>query len=209
MRTVKPITNVDEMTFILSKLRKLHTRDYLVFKLALTTGLRISDILNLRVLQVRNGSAVTIFEKKVKKNTYEWLCDKCKVEAMKRSGKRKRKEFIIVEELYQNLLEFCKNKRDYEYIFKSRIGRNKAISRTTYYKSLNKSLKNYCKKNISSHVLRKTYAYFIFKSTNNIALTSKCLNHRSTDTTLNYINITQEDINNTSELINNLFKEHK
>lgn len=50
-------------------------------------------------------------------------------------------------------------------------------------------------KNIGTHSLRKTFGYHVYKKTGgNLGLIQKLLNHSSTATTLRYIGITQEEM---------------
>ena len=47
--------------------------------------------------------------------------------------------------------------------------------------------------------MRKTLAYFIYKSTNNISLVMKMLNHQNPSVTLRYIGIDQDMMDNAYE----------
>ena len=48
---------------------------------------------------------------------------------------------------------------------------------------------------IGTHSLRKTWGYFVYKRTKNLAIIMKILNHSSISQTLKYIGIEQEDLN--------------
>ena len=179
IRRTEPIKSRDEILKLSRKLRKKRLREYLVFMLVLTTGLRVSDVLKLKVCQIRSSSVVMITEQKT----------------------NKRKEFKLSKKLYNQFLNYCKNKRDYEYIFRSREGRNKHITRQTFYIALNKAIEEHYNKKISSHVLRKCFAYHALIKTKDIALVSLCLNHSAVETTIQYLGLNQDEINKTTELI--------
>ena len=66
---------------------------------------------------------------------------------------------------------------------------------------VSKALKVYAERagakgNIASHSLRKTFGYFMYKNTNNLAMVQKELNHSSQAVTLRYIGIEEEMIDN-------------
>ena len=83
------------------------------------------------------------------------------------------------------------------YLFKSRKGTNKAISRIQAYRII----KNACKmidfnNKFGTHTLRKTFGYHFYKKTKDIVLLQNILNHSSPSVTLRYIGLTQDLIDN-------------
>lgn len=66
---VKPIKDKQVMVDFLTELKKgKHgKRDHLIFTIGIFTGLRISDILNLKVSDVQNKTNTVIVEKKTNK----------------------------------------------------------------------------------------------------------------------------------------------
>ncbi len=66
---VKPIKDKQVMLDFLTELKKEKhgKRDHLIFVIGIYTGLRISDILNLKVSDVQNKTTAIIVEKKTNK----------------------------------------------------------------------------------------------------------------------------------------------
>lgn len=141
-----------------------------MFMFGVYSGLRISDILKLRVRDVRGKEKVTIREKK--------------------TGKERR--FPINKALKKTLAKYIESMRDYEFLFKSRNGNNQPITRQQAWSILNKAGKEFGIDRIGTHTLRKTFGYHMYMQTHNIALIQKILNHSSADITMVYIGVTQD-----------------
>lgn len=144
--------------------------------MGINIGLRISDLLKLRVADVRGKSHVEIKEQK--------------------TGKVKR--FPIIGNLQAMIEEYTKNKPLAEYLFKSRNGENKSISRVMAYMIINKA----CKKcgvqdNIGTHTLRKTFGYHHYQQFHDVAILQYLLNHSSPSITLVYLGISQDNVEET------------
>lgn len=67
MKFVQPIRNKQKIEEIKSILRNNGTRDLLLFTMGINTGLRISDLLRLKVIDVKEKSHVEIKEQKTGK----------------------------------------------------------------------------------------------------------------------------------------------
>lgn len=104
MNTVEPIRDMGTVNDIADYLKSQCYRNYVMFVFGIYSGLRISDILRLRVRDVRGKKDVYIREKKTGKR--EILSDQ--------------------SELRPILNEYIKDKADYEYLIKSAKGENKA-----------------------------------------------------------------------------------
>ena len=115
MNTVEPIRDMDLIFDMMDFLKGQNVRDYVLFMFGIYTGLRISDILKLRVRDVKEKDAVYMREIK--------------------TGKEKR--FAINDELKPVIVDFIKGRRDFEYLFKSPNFPNKPISRQQAYNILN------------------------------------------------------------------------
>ncbi len=91
--------------------------------------------------------------------------------------------------------QYIEGKDEHEYLFKSREGVNKPISRSAAYKILNKAaLAVGLEENIGTHTLRKTFGYHFYKQTKDVALLQEILNHSSPKITLRYIGINQDQM---------------
>lgn len=177
MKIVQPIRDKNKIDEMKIELRKRGTRDYLLFVTGINTGLRISDIIKLRVLDVLNEdrtvkSHICIIEEKTKK----------------------RKKFKINDTLSREFAEYCKNLNMTDYLFSSRKGKNKHITRVQAYRILNEVALGIGLEEIGTHTLRKTFGYWFYKKTKDIAMLQKLFNHSSPSITLAYIGIEQDEI---------------
>lgn len=170
---VEPIKNTKEVRKIINYLIKENRiRDLILFELGIYTGLRISDILALKVGDIKNGEIL----KKEKK-----------------TGKYKRIE--LHNELKVLLEQYIKNKSKEEYLIKSRVGENKPISATQAYRIIKGIAKvNRLRGNYGTHSLRKTYGVHLYKN-NDISVVQRALNHESQKETLRYIGVEEQEIN--------------
>ena len=114
VNTVEPIRDMDLIFDMMDFLKGQNVRDYVLFMFGIYTGLRISDILKLRVRDVKEKDAVYMREIK--------------------TGKEKR--FAINDELKPVIVDFIKGRRDFEYLFKSPNFPNKPRSRQQAYNIL-------------------------------------------------------------------------
>ena len=171
MTTVEPIRNLAEVRRIESVLSKQSMRNIVLFTIGTNCGLRISDILNLNVGDVKGKNFIQIVEQK--------------------TGKPKK--FPINAKLKPMLDTFTKGRKDSEPLFTT-IFKNR-MERTAAYRIIN----NACKKakveaKTGTHTMRKTFGYHHYKKFKDIAMLQKIFNHCSPEVTLRYIGIEQEQI---------------
>lgn len=176
MITVEPIRDNAKIKQIESELAKLDSavgrKQYLLFMIGIYLARRVSDMIGLRVDDLRGKEVFIIREKKT----------------------RKRIELPIPEKLQRVLRQRLKGMDGNEFIFRSRQrdknGRPQHISRKTAY--------NYVKKigkmatlefPFACHSLRKTFGYHYYKRTKDIALLMDLFNHSKESITLRYIGI--------------------
>jgi integrase len=178
---VDPIKNKKQIEKMKKILKKINLRDYCLFVLGINVGLRISDLLNLKMKDITEN-------KKIK--------DSIQIKEIK-TGKTK--IFHINKNAQQAIRAYIadtKIQNDDLYLFKSRKGNNKPISRIQAWQVLNDAAKlSGIKEKIGTHTLRKTFGYWSYKQGIDITLLQKIFNHSSPSITLRYIGITQEDIN--------------
>jgi len=140
MNFVQPIRDIEEIREIRRYLRDKSYRNYMLFVTGINGGLRISDILKLRVLDT--------------KRPYFSLVEM-------KTGKVKRIE--ITPGLQRELKEYASDMEDHEYLFKSREGINKPIGRSMAYKILRDAAAHVNLENIGTHTLRKTFGHHFYK----------------------------------------------
>lgn len=169
MRIVQPIRDPDKIDKMKLYLKNKRERDYIMFLLGISVGLRISDILQLKKEDLLK-SHIDIKETKTQK-----------IKRVKIPGYLK-KEFVA----------YAKTLDDGDYVVKSREGENKPICRTTAYRILRDAAAHVNLKEIGTHTLRKTFGYHFYKQTKNIAMLMELFNHSEESTTLRYIGITQD-----------------
>lgn len=173
MNFVQPIRDIDLIKNIANYLKKENERNYLLFLFGIYTGRRISDILKLKVRELKNKNEITIRETK--------------------TGKRITLQLNPV--LKKALKPYLKDRNLNEYVFQSRQGNNKPIDRTTAYKILNAAADEFGIENIGTHTLRKTFGFLFYKQTGDIETLMQILNHSNKSVTLRYIGINQETMN--------------
>lgn len=169
MNFVQPIRDPEYIREIKKYLREKSERNYMMFQTGINSGLRISDILNLRVSDVKRPYF----------NIREQKTDKIKRIAMTPSLQRELKAYI-------------EGKEDHEFLFKSREGVNKPIGRSMAYKILREAAEYVSLDAIGTHTLRKTFGYHFYKQYKDTALLQEIFNHSSEEITLRYIGINQD-----------------
>ncbi len=172
MNTVEPIRNMQDIEKIKKILGEKKKRDLLLFILGINSGLRISDLLRLKVSDVKDKNRVEIVEKKTGKN----------------------KSFPITKPIRNLIKNITKQQTKDDWLFKSQKG-SQAITRIQAYRIL-KQVSKIAKLTIKigTHTLRKTFGYHFYKKTKDIALLQSILNHSTPKITLRYIGINQEII---------------
>lgn len=141
MNFVEPIRSKEKIEQMKIELRKTGERNYLLFVFGINVGLRISDIIKLKVRDVLNmyGQMNTHIELREKKTN-------------------KFKRFKINQKLAEELFQFVRNMNPDDYIFQSRNGKNKPITRVQAYRILNQVAKNIgIVEKIGTHTLRKSF----------------------------------------------------
>ena len=73
------------------------------------------------------------------------------------------------------------------------------IDRTNAWRVLKRAANKVGIENFGTHSMRKTLAYYIYKSTKNISLVMKMLNHQNPSVTLRYIGVDQDMIDSAYE----------
>ncbi len=172
MNLVQPIRDRETLQEIKLWLKKNNERNYILFLLGINTGLRISDILRLRVRDVQ-GWDIFIREKKTKKP----------------------KQIKMPSELKRAIRNYVKDKEPSEFLIKSREGKNKPITRGMAYVILQEVAEEFGLERIGTHSLRKTYGYHHYKQFKDVASLQKILNHSDPSITLRYIGIEQDSLN--------------
>jgi len=172
MVCVEPIRDKSKIDAVKRILKENGSRDYLLFIMGINCGLRISDILKLKVSDVKNKEYIELIEKK--------------------TGKYKK---FPIANSYKSILEdYVVDRSMNDWLFSSQRG-GKPITRIQAYRIICSA----CEKaginsRIGTHTLRKTFGYHFYNETKDVALLQAILNHSAPNITLKYIGINQDII---------------
>ena len=172
MNKVEPIRSIQLISDMKNYLKRENERNYILFLTGIFTGLRISDILKLKIKDVKDRQIINVKEQKTNKTN----------------------RIVINKELEKAYKNYCKDKFDDDYLIKSRIKVNKAISREQAYKILKQLGEDFGLCSLGTHTMRKTFGFHYYKQYKDIALLTKMFNHSHPSITMDYIGITQNKI---------------
>mgnify|MGYP000641513062 FL=1 len=190
MKTVEPIRDNKTIKNMRAILKSQSTRNELLFILGINVGLRISDILKLKVRDLTKSNTkapkdyVIITEIKTRKIKKFYIGD-------------------IVKKVIENYMKENNNPEFDTYIFLSKKGVNRPITRQQAYRIINNAAEllgiverndkgNLIHGEIGTHTLRKTFGYHSFKNGTSLELLMDLFNHSSKTQTLRYIGITED-----------------
>jgi integrase len=143
MKIVQPIRDHEKIDQLKTVLRHQSYRNYFLFVFAINSGLRISDILPLKVLDVKDKDHISLIEKKTDKT----------------------KRFLINPILKAEIDEYITGMDLNDYLFPSRTEqKNKPISRVMAYIILNTAAKQIGLDEFRCHSTRKTFGYFFIRN---------------------------------------------
>jgi integrase len=171
MNFVQPIREPEKVEAVKHYLKTKNKRNYMLFVIGINTGLRISDILQLKVGDLKDHYV-----------------------RLRETKTRKQKMIRITPSLKRELKPYLQDKEDHEYIFQSRNGGNKPIGRSMAYKILREAADAYNLIDIGTHTLRKTFGYHFYLQTKDVAMLQELFNHSSPHITLRYIGINQDSM---------------
>lgn len=174
---VEPIRDIEKIQEIKEYLLRRSYRNYFLFIFGINSGLRISDILPLRVLDVKYTTHLKIQEKKTKN--------------IRRT--------IITLTLKNEIEKYTKAMADSEYLFPSQKG-NKPISRIHAWQIIHDAAKA-CgvEGSIGTHTLRKTFGYHFYQKSKDVAMLQYIFGHSSPSITLRYIGINDDMVDKALE----------
>ena len=190
MKSVEPIRDTKTIKNMRAILKSQSTRNELLFILGINVGLRISDILKLKVRDLTKSNTKTpkdyviITEIKTRKTKKFYIGD-------------------IVKKVIENYMKENNNPEFDTYIFLSKKGVNRPITRQQAYRIINNAAEllgiverndkgNLIHGEIGTHTLRKTFGYHSFKNGTSLELLMDLFNHSSKTQTLRYIGITED-----------------
>lgn len=177
MEYVDPIKDIKSINAIKKELRQQSQRDLLLFVLGINTGIRISDLLFLKVEDIWDSNGVKEFlyvsnEKSAQLQPI-YLNNSVRSELTN----------------YLGMFEFSAT----DYLFKSK--KNDApITRQQAYRIINHAAKKVgITGKIGMHTLRKTFGYHAYRKGIAISIIRSIYQHHSSAETLRYIGIEKKD----------------
>ncbi|MGL5803812.1 MAG: tyrosine-type recombinase/integrase [Cetobacterium sp.] len=178
---VGAIKDIELIKDIKRYFKERNERDYVMFMTGIYTGLRISDILRLRVGDVKDKDRMRIIQQKTGNAVAITLNSELK-------------------EVYKS---YCENKDKMDYLISNeRVKVSKAITRDRAYRIMNIMAKEFQLDRIGTHTLRKTCGYHLYiNSDKDIGLVMQVLGQKDEASTLRYIGINDIDIEKAFNLL--------
>lgn len=170
LKTVQPIRDKKKIIQIGKNLKKKNYRDYFLFVMGTQTGLRISDLLALKVKDVKDKTHITLIEKKTKKA----------------------KKFYLNASLIKIIDDYVEGKDDEDFLFPSSKSKGRPIWRQRAYTILKEAAQEVGLEEIGTHTLRKSFGYHFYQQTKDVAMLQDLFNHSAPSITLQYIGINQD-----------------
>ena len=205
---IKDIKKIEEMKNTLGytkdsateKQRLEAKRNRFLFVFGINIGLRISDIVKLKVSDLLDEnieikSHLEIKEKKTNKYKKIRINDGLAKEIIAYTKELLKVKYNINYDKVKTNQEERKKYNDIRkqaYIFFSNKG--DSLSRVQAYRLLNEASKKCHIYNFGTHTLRKTFGYWNYQRYKDIVVLMKLFNHSSPSITLRYIGIEQDDI---------------
>lgn len=171
--------NWTEIQRLVKSMKKDNNRLHLLVTIQSLLGLRISDVLSLRWRDLLYNAELSIIEKKTGKE--------------RRMAISKSLQEAVIEEYNKYTY-----RNDSDYIFLNKF-KTKPISVEYVNRQLKSAFEKYDikAKQVSSHVLRKSWAYKILEDNNfsdrAIFTISRMMNHSNISTTMVYLNLHQRE----------------
>ena len=191
IRTKNPVFLSDEE---LSKLRKvldseqddlLGLRNKVIIKLLLSTGLRVSELVNLKIDDVSFDESGAILEVRRKGQEMDYV--------------------YVNKKTTQSLSEYLELRKKlsllHDYLF---VTKNyNPLDRTNVYRMVKNifSKAGIEKKKMGPHVLRHTFATILMKNNVSIYKIKRLMNHKQLTTTERYLHVVENDLRKTIEKI--------
>ena len=172
MNIVQPIRDSKKIAAMKAQLHSIDNKYEFMFNMGINTGLRVSDILALKVSDVIRKDHVSINEKK--------------------TGKTKR--FFLNSKMQKEIAKYIKDNNlcETDYLIQSRKGKNRPVGRVQAYRVLNNAADVLGLEEIGTHTMRKTFGYHYYQRTHDVAMLMDIFNHSAPSITLRYIGINDD-----------------
>jgi len=187
MKGCRPLNSDEEKSVLSSFEGSYAPRDKAIFVLGTKSGLRISEILSLRIRDVIQVGSIV---------------DRIYVERKNIKKKLEGRSVILHPDARKSLKQWLVElnqlgyKSDDAFVFQSRKGGNKPISRIQYYKILRNAFgKAGMAGKLGTHTMRKTFANKVYDNLDHdLVKTARALGHKNINSTVQYLSFRQEEI---------------
>ena len=160
------------------KYKKSYAKDLLLFKIGINVGMRVNDLLSIEWKDIFKPGTKQFNEYFVPKE----------------QKTQKVRQIFINKSFRAAVKEYLKYIPDTDtsqgYVFTNRQGNR--LSDASVDKMLKLLEKELNLENLSTHSLRKTFAYHLYMQTNDLSLVQEILQHSSVAVTRRYLGLTQE-----------------
>ena len=188
--SVQPVKDRNKLSRMIEYLElKGNKRDPLLLKFGLNTGLRINDILRLKVKH--------LFDSNGDLKEYLDLFESKTIKRRNRKLKQIKLNSIIRPELISYVEYYGLESNDW--IFFSLRDPSRPLDRVRAWSILKDASMRAGIAKFGTHSIRKTLAYNVYNETKDLALVMRLLNHNDPDHTLRYIGVVQQDLDTAYE----------
>lgn len=146
-----------------------------LFDLGINSGLRVSDLLKLKVSDVRNKKVLYLIMEKTEKELAVHL-----------------NPYIQSE-----IVRYIEFKEDKEYLFSSREGVNRPLTRQMISQTFKEAAGALGLEKVNTHTMRKSFGYWYYKEKRDVYFLMKLFGHNTQAQTLQYIGIEDDEIADT------------
>jgi len=174
IENVKPLRTIEEIQHMREAFQQtlFPKRNQLLFSIGINTGLRVGDLLRLRIEDVKGKSSVKIQE-----------------------GKTSKARIVHLDAVMAEIADYLENQPKVGALFPSqRTG--ESMSTVQAYRILKAAGKKCGYDYVGTHTMRKTFGYHYFQRTHDIVTLMIIFNHSSQNITKRYIGIEEDDIKN-------------
>lgn len=173
MNFVDPIYSPSDVHKIKKLLKEKDEKYYIMFITGIYLGLRINEILKMRIGDVKNKTRTVFRQSKTGKE--------CPV--------------AYNRELLTAFRTYCEGKDEHEALVPNPYNEYKPITRTQAWRVLRAAAKAAgLTENVGTHTLRKTCGYHYYKQTKDLSTLMIWFNHRDPMDTLRYIGVSKERV---------------
>jgi integrase len=164
MKTVQPIRDKEQLEQLKLVLMRQSYRDWVMFMMGIGTGLRIMQLIELKVKDVRGKVHIVPDDET--------------------------KQFLIPHTLRNIINEYTNGMNDDDWLLPSQKGGH--ITRVQAYRLLNKAAAKLGMDEIGTHTMRKTFGYHFYKDTKDVATLQEIFGHSAPSVTLRYIGVDKD-----------------